>query len=63
MEERQKMDKNYFNQIIHAFHEINTIGKTIPVSSKEMLGLEEVYASMSLYFRGGEDTDTMFKDD
>ena len=63
MEEKQKMDKNYFSQIIHAFHEINAIGKTIPVSSKEMLGLEEVYASMSLYFKGGEDTDTMFKDD
>ncbi len=63
MEEKQKIDKGYFSAIIRAFSEINATGKVIPVSSKDLLGLEEVYSNLSLSFSGGEDTDTSMKDD
>ncbi len=61
--EKQKMDKSYASEIIKAFGEINSTGKLIPVSSKDLVGFEEVYSNLSLNFQGGEDTDTAMRDD
>jgi GTPase SAR1 family protein len=63
MDEKQKAEKGYFAGIIQAFKEISVAGKVIPVSSRDLLGFDEVYSSMSLSFTGGEDTDTSMKDD
>jgi GTPase SAR1 family protein len=63
MNEKQKAEKSYFAGIIRAFSEISVAGKVIPVSSRDLLGFEDVYSSMSMSFTGGEDTDTSMKDD
>ena len=63
MNEREDSNKQYFVSIISAFRESGLMTKIHKVSSREMSGLEDVYADMSLFFSGGEDYDTLYKDD
>ena len=54
--------KDYFLNVITALRDSDIINKITPVSSKDMFGFEDVYTDMSNFFEGGEDTDTMYKD-
>lgn len=63
LNEKQRMEKSYFTQVINAFKEISLIDPLIPVSSRDLSGFEEVYSRLSLHFQGGEDTDTAYRDD
>jgi len=55
--------KDYFLNVITALRDSDIINKIMPVSSKDMFGFEDVYTDMSNFFEGGEDTDTMYRDD
>ncbi|WMT51458.1 MAG: ATP/GTP-binding protein [Ferroplasma sp.] len=55
--------KDYFLNIINALKDSEILNKIIPVSSKDAMGFEDVYTDMSDFFQGGEDTDTMYRDD
>ncbi len=57
MDEKGEMEKDYFIGILQAFQASNMITKIFPVSSKDSFGFEDVYAQMSMFFSGGEDTD------
>lgn len=63
MDEKQEMVKDYFSSILNAFQESRMLNKVIPVSSKDFSGFEDIYSEMSLFFMGGADTDTMYRDD
>ncbi|EQD64646.1 GTPase [mine drainage metagenome] len=63
MNEKQALNKQYFLSILSAFKESGLMTKIHKISSKNMTGLEDVYADMSLYFTGGEDYDTLYKDE
>ncbi len=62
-DEKEDMVKDYFLNIIMSLKDSNIINKIFPVSSKDMFGFEDIYTDMSNYFLGGEDTDTMYKDE
>lgn len=55
--------KDYFLNVITALKDSDIINKIIPVSSKDSFGFEDIYTGMYDFFQGGEDTDTMYKDD
>lgn len=55
--------KDYFLNVITALKDSDIINKIIPISSKDLFGFEDIYTGMSDFFLGGEDTDTMYKDD
>lgn len=63
LDEKQRIEKSYFTQVINAFREISLIDPLMPVSARDLTGFEDVYSAMSLHFQGGEDTDTAYKDD
>ncbi len=63
MQEKQQIVKQYYSGIIKAFAESELISKIIPVSSVDRYGIEEVYSQMSNFFTGGEDTDTMYREE
>ncbi len=61
--EKQKVVKDYFLEIIKSFKESDLMTRIFPTSSTNMEGFEDIYSQMSLTFMGGEDTDTLYKDD
>lgn len=61
--EKQQIVKQYYAGIIKAFADSELISKIIPVSSVDRTGIEEVYSELSNFFTGGEDTDTMYRDE
>lgn len=63
MDEKQEMVKDYFLSLLHTFKETQMISKIFPISSRELSGFEDIYSEMSLFFTGGADTDTMYRDD
>lgn len=63
LEEKQEMTKDYFSAILGAFKESQFVSKILPVSSKDMYGFDDIYSEMSLFFTGGADQDTMYRDD
>ncbi len=63
MDEKQEMVKDYFSSVLNAFQESRMINKVLPVSSRDFTGYEDVYSEMSLFFLGGSDADTMYRDD
>ena len=63
MEEKVDLRKDFFYNVMNSFDESGLSSKMIPVSSKNMFGMEDVYSAMSLFLSGGEDEDTMYKDD
>ncbi len=63
MNEKDTGMKDYFQSILKSFKETGLISKVVPVSSHTGLGMESIYSEMSLFFEGGADTDTMYKDD
>ncbi len=63
LEEKQEMVKDYFSSILHAFKESQMVNRIFQVSARDMYGFEDIYGEMSLFFTGGSDTDTMFRDD
>jgi len=63
MDEKHEMLKDYYAGVIRTFSEANITGKMYPVSSRDLIGFEDIYAQMSLFFLGGSDTDTAYRDD
>ncbi len=63
MDEKQEMVKDYFLSLLNTFKETQMISKIFPISSRELSGFEDIYSEMSLFFTGGADTDTMYRDD
>ncbi len=63
MGEEISMRKDFFYNIISSFKESGLSSNPIPVSSKNMTGFEDIYSAMSLFLTGGEDEDTLYKDD
>lgn len=63
MDEKQEMVKDYFSSVLNAFQESRMLSKILPISSKDFMGFEDIYSEMSLFFTGGADADTMFRDD
>ena len=63
MNEKQQVVKDFFSGILDAFRASDMITKLFPVSSRDLLGFEDIYAEMSVYFTGGEDADTLYRDD
>ncbi len=63
MEEGTPMRKDFFYNILNAFQESGLSNTIIPVSTKNMVGFEDVYSAMALFLSGGEDEDTLYKDD
>lgn len=63
MDEKQDMVKDYFSSILNAFKESQMVNRIFPVSARDMYGFEDIYSEMSLFFTGGSDTDTMYRDD
>ena len=63
MEEKQEMVKDYFLSLLNTFKETQMISKIFSISSRELYGFEDIYSEMSLFFTGGADTDTMYRDD
>lgn len=61
--ESNQMLKDYYQAVVRSFREISLISKLFLVSSKDMTGLDDIYSEMSLFFKGGEDVDTFYKDD
>ncbi|SMD30490.1 ATP/GTP-binding protein [Picrophilus oshimae] len=62
-EEKGDMLKDYFENIVQALSNSGIMNKIYPVSSKDSFGMEDVYSEISNFFTGGEDTDTMYRDD
>ncbi len=63
LRESSQMLKDYYQAVARSFAEIQLISKLFLVSSQDMTGFEDIYSEMSLFFRGGEDVDTFYKDD
>ncbi|MEM0158716.1 MAG: ATP/GTP-binding protein, partial [Thermoplasmataceae archaeon] len=63
LEEKHGMLMDYYAGLIKAFSEANLLGKIYPVSSRDLIGFEDIYSQMSLFFLGGSDTDTAYRDD
>lgn len=63
MDEKQEMVKDYFSSVLNAFQESRMMSKVFPVSSRDFTGFEDIYSEMSLFFTGGSDADTMYRDD
>lgn len=63
MDEKSTGVKDYFQSILKSFKDTGMISKVIPVSSHTGLGMESVSSDMSIFFEGGTDTDTMYRDD
>lgn len=63
MDEKQEMLKDYFSSILEAFRDSDMLTKVFPVSSNELSGFEGIYSEMSMFFKGGEDVDTAYRDD
>ncbi|MGP6239908.1 ATP/GTP-binding protein [Cuniculiplasma sp. SKW4] len=63
MIEKGEMRKDYFYNVLNAFNESGLSTKVIPVSSKNMEGLEDIYSEMSLFLSGGEDEDTLYREE
>ncbi len=63
LRESNRILKDYYYAILKAFQEISLSTRLYNLSAREMYGYEDVYAQMSLFFTGGEDTDTLYRDD
>ena len=63
LEEKGNILKDYYSAITKSFRDLSLVSKLFMVSSRDMMGFEGIYAEMSMYFRGGEDVDTMYKDE
>lgn len=63
IEEKQDFVKDYFSAILGAFDASGIISRIFPVSSKDLYGFDDIYSEMSLFFMGGTDVDTMYRDD
>lgn len=63
MDEKQDMLKDYFSSIIDAIRDSDMITQLYPVSSKDLTGFEDIYSAMAMFFKGGEDVDTAYRDD
>ncbi|MHB1440387.1 MAG: ATP/GTP-binding protein [Cuniculiplasma sp.] len=63
LSEKAEMRKDFFYNVMNSFSESGLSSQMIPVSSKNMSGMEDVYSGMSLFLSGGEDEDTLYKDD
>lgn len=63
LRESTQMLKDYYQAVVRSFTEISLISKLFMTSSQDMEGFEDIYSEMSLFFRGGEDVDTFYKDD
>ena len=63
LDEKQEMVKDYFSSVLNAFQESRMINKLLSVSAKDFSGFEDIYSEMSLFFTGGSDADTMYRDD
>ncbi len=63
LDEKQDMVKDYFSAVLQAFQESRMLSKVYPISSKNFEGFEDIYSEMSLFFTGGSDADTMYRDD
>lgn len=63
MDEKQEMLKDYFSAVLNAFQESRMLSRVFPISSKDFTGFEDIYSEMSLFFTGGSDADTMYRDD
>lgn len=63
LEEKQEMVKDYFSAILDAFRDSDMLTRVYPVSSKDLTGFEDIYSAMAMFFKGGEDVDTAYRDD
>ncbi len=63
MDEKTPMMKDFFISVLNSFRDNDMISKVVPVSAKDFSGLEDVYSDMSVFFTGGSDADTMYRDD
>lgn len=63
MDEKQEMVKDYFSSVLQAFQDSRMMSKIYPISSRDFNGFEDIYSEMSLFFTGGSDADTMYRDD
>ncbi len=63
MAEKGEMRKDYFYNVLNAFNDSGLSSKIIPVSSKNMEGMEDIYSEMSLFVGGGEDDDTLYREE
>ncbi len=62
-DEKQSMVKEYLLGVVRSFKESELMNQMYPTSSNDMSGLEDIYSQMTLFFLGGEDTDTAYKDE
>lgn len=63
LEEKQEMVKDYFSGMLEAFKASGMMTKVFPVSARDLMGFDDIYSEMSLFFTGGEDADTLYRDD
>lgn len=63
MDEKQEMVKDYFSSVLQSFQESRMMSRIYSISSKDFNGFEDIYSEMSLFFTGGSDADTMYRDD
>lgn len=63
LDEKQEMVKDYFSSILDALRDSDMLTRVYPVSSKDLTGFEDIYSAMAMFFKGGEDTDTAYRDD
>ncbi|MCL4314127.1 MAG: ATP/GTP-binding protein [Candidatus Thermoplasmatota archaeon] len=62
-EEKQKMVKDFYLEMVRSFRDSGLITQIFPTSARDMEGFEDIYSQASLIFSGGDDSDTMFRDD
>ena len=63
MDEKVDSRKDYYYNIVKSFAESGLSTKIMPVSAKNMEGLEDIYTEMSFFASGGEDDDTMYREE
>ena len=63
MDEKVESRKDYYYNIVKSFSESGLSSKIIPVSAKNMEGLEDIYSELSFFASGGEDDDTLYREE
>ena len=63
MDEKTPMMKDFFLSVLTSFKNSEIMSKIVPVSARDFSGLDDVYSDMSVFFTGGADNDTMYRDD
>jgi GTPase SAR1 family protein len=62
-DEKQAMVKEYLLGVVRSFRDSELTSRLYTTSSNGMSGFEDIYSQMNLFFLGGEESDTAYKDD